>query len=488
MRLTGRQARTMALMTAMLIAVMAGGVAGQEPAPDSGRATADSDTDGRGDRAGEGLQDEARSRADVGGYGSFRLSANSGEGLKDSFTLRRFVVTTDARIGDRFQVYSEVEYERLTEIEVEQEARAAGSGLEFVQALESSPGSELSLEQAWGQWRLTRGFAVRFGAVLPPVGRFNRQHDDNLWNFPVRPLIDRAAQVLPASAAWTEVGLGVVGSAAVGERGELSYEVYVVNGVELGFSFERAVATEERDVRHVGVEAEVEPRRGAVDGSNTADAVAARLRFSPRLGSEVAISGYTGSYTPDYLDASGRITTVGLDGTQKLGSFYVEAEGLYTRYTNAGEVARSFALLASENAVEAVTAADQGTLETEVEVTLKNLAERRYGYWAALSRPIPLARGALGLDDALLVPTVRYERAWLTGLREELAFSGGRLEEGTSSVRQDRLLAGIALRPVAALVVQLFYQRDHGYAGDLIAPETQDRTNHAVVFGTAVGF
>lgn len=426
-------------------------------------------------------------RVDVGGYGSFRYMLNSSDELKNSFTLRRFVVTTDARLGAKFQAYAEVEFERLTEIEVEQGVeRASAGGLRFKHAVEGSNQSELALEQAWGQFSLSANLAVRFGAVLPPVGRFNIAHDDNLWNFPVRPLIDRAAQVLPAPAAWTEMGLGIVGTKTVGRTGELSYQAYVVNGVELGFSMEQAAQTRGTSPGELTLEAEVDPRPGAVDGSNPADAFAARVQYSPRLGSQIAVSGYTGFYVPDYVDASGRISTLALDGRQRLGPFYVEGEGIYTRFSNVPQVAAAFARAALNDEATSTT----GPLASSVEVELTNLAERRYGFWADLSRPIALRRGALGLTDAVVIPAVRYERAWLTGLRNEVEFTNGQLEEpgAAEDVSQDRLQVGLAFRPVPPVVVHLFYERDHALTGTLIAPAISGRTNHALVLGLALGF
>lgn len=435
--------------------------------------------------ADSGREQAGEVRVDVGGYGAFRYQLNSSGDLNDSFTLRRFVVTTDARLSG-FQAYAEVEFERLTEIELEQGVERTSGGLRFEHGVEGSNGSELALEQAWGQFNVSPVFGIRFGAVLPPVGRFNMAHDDNLWNFPVRPLIDRAAQVLPAPAAWTEMGLGIVGTKAVGRRGELSYQAYVLNGVELGFSVEEAARTRGATPGELALEVAVEPRAGAVDGSNAADAFAARVQYSPRLGSQVAVSAYTGSYVPDFVEARGRISTLALDGRQKLGPFYLEGEGIYTRYSNVAGVAAAFARVAVNDEATSTT----GPLATSVEVELTNLAERRYGFWADLSRPIALGRGVLGLTDAVVIPAVRYERAWLSGLRSEVEFTNGALEEpgATEDVSQDRVQVGVAFRPVPPVVVHLFYQRDHALSGALISPSSTAHTNHALVAGLALGF
>lgn len=440
--------------------------------------------------AAESAAEEEGYRVDFGGYGSFRLDGSDLHEDDPSFTLRRFVLTTDARLAGRLQVYSEIEFERFAEIEVEREMERTAGGVLFEQELEGQGGSELSLEQAWAQFDVTPALGLRFGAVLPPVGRFNLNHDDNLWNFARRPLIDRAAQVLPGPAAWTEMGLGVVGGTYVGGV-RLGYQAYVLNGTTLDFAVEEIVQTRDPSRNKLELEAVVSPTSGAFDGSNAADAVAARFEVSPALGSEFAVSGYHGVYTPEIIeDADGRITTLGVDGRQKVGPFYVEGEFLYTHYSNVDRVLTEFAAAVGSHAAE--TEADEtADLESEIEVELTGLADDRYGFWVDLSRPFALRRGWLGLDDASLTPVARYERVWLDGDLDELDFDDGVVTETARADReQDRLSLGLAFRPVPQAVVSLTYERSHAYRGALIDPATEggEETANGVVLGMAVGF
>ncbi len=427
-------------------------------------------------------------RVDVGGYGSFRFDWNDVGGRRPSFTLRRFVLTTDARIGARLQVYSEIELERFGAIEVEKGVERDAAGTGFDQGLESTAGSELALEQAWAQLAIGRRAGVRFGAVLPPVGRFNLAHDDNLWDLPRRPLSVRGAPVLPAAAAWTEMGLGVVASAGLGGAAEIGIEAYLLNGVELDFDLERKLEARPGG-GNVELEAEVSPRRGAVDGSSGLDAVAGRVVLSPRLGSEVAISGYVGRYTPAYLDADGTIGTLGLDGRHRLRGFDVEGELLYTRYSNVDGVARDFARVAIDHNRENEAAESPGGLGTEVEVELGGLARSRSGFWLAVRRPIPLPRGALGFEDATIAPIVRYERVRYDDALVEVDFSDGvvtSLEK--ADVEQGRLWIGVGFRPLPQAVVQLAYEYNRAIRGALIDPAIEATSTNGVTLGFAVGF
>ncbi|MSR36910.1 MAG: hypothetical protein EXR95_09790 [Gemmatimonadetes bacterium] len=117
--------------------------------------------------------------------------------------------------------------------------------------------------------------------------------------------------MLPVPAAWTEMGFSLVGEHHVGEKALLSWQAYLVNGVTLDFALEEKISTRAPKRDRLLVESEVGPTQGAFDGSNTADALTGRLSFSPALGSELAVSGYTGPYTPDFLDVGGRPTTPG---------------------------------------------------------------------------------------------------------------------------------------------------------------------------------
>ena len=439
-----------------------------------------------------GAEEPSEYRVDVGGYGSFRLDGSNRTGGEPAFTLRRFVVTTDAHLGGRLQVYSEVEYERLGEIEIERGVERNGGGLKFEQELEGTNGSELALEQAWAQLNLTPGLGIRFGAVLPPVGRFNLLHDDNLWNFPRRPLIDRDAQVLPGKAAWTEMGLGVVGRKELASGARFGYQAYLLTGTTLDFVLEQVAQTRTPGRSKLEMEAVVSPTQGAFDGSNAADAAAGRLELSPALGSEFAVSGYLGRYTPEWLDTNATLTTLGVDGRQKLGPFYLEGEFLYSRYAGVDRVAESFARAAVDHAVE-TSSAEAAELESEIEVELQNLAEKRYGFWVDLGRPIALKRGTLGFEEPVLTPTLRYERAWVGNGIEELDFSGGAVTALERANReQGRLSVGVAFRPIPQAVVQVAYERSTPIEGALFSPEVEGedagRTIHGLTLGLAVGF
>ncbi|HET7321439.1 MAG TPA: hypothetical protein VFI96_03020, partial [Longimicrobiaceae bacterium] len=133
------------------------------------------------------------------------------------------------------------------------------------------------------------------------------------------------------------------------------------------------------------------------------------------------------------------------------------------------------------------------SLETEIELELKDVVEKRYGFWVDLGRPIALKRGTLGFEDPVLTPVVRYERAWVENAIDELDFAGGVITELEQSDReQGRLSLGLAFRPIPQAVVQLAYERSNPIQGALFAPEVEGedagKAINALTLGLAVGF
>ena len=429
----------------------------------------------------------------IGGYGSVRFEATDLRDLKSTFTFRRFVLSGDATIANRLRGVVELEFERLTELEVERASPQEGGLRGFSQSIESSDKSEISLEQAWLQFALTDWAKFRAGMVLVPLGRFNINHDDNKWDLPRRSLVDRGVSVLPAQAAWSEVGMGFNGDIPIGRFGTLTYEAYVMNGVALDSSIE----TVARGTGELEAEVEIQPRRGTanIDVKNE-KAGAFRLAWSPAIGHEIGASAYYGRYTPDFLPAA-RVWAVSVDGKTTLGPFEIEGEYVFTRYDDILRVARGFARAVSERAFEA----EVPPLTTAIEFDLAGLAATKHGYWLDLRYrffPAVMRQSILGrwFENPQFIVTARWEQVWLDGLVREVDFTGSQLTSITKEHRfVDRATLGFAYRPVPLVVFQAAYERtwtDHGksLAGvtNFLPARAGEDTANAFLFGVAFGF
>jgi len=430
----------------------------------------------------------------IGGYGSMRYEANNLDNPKPAgFDFRRFVLTTDATPNDRLQAYVEIEFERLAQIEVERELERFEDGAAFKEELEGGNGGEISIEQMWGQFKFGDPFSVRFGQILPPVGRFNINHDDDRWDIPRRTLVDRNAPVLPVKTAWTELGIGAHGGVDVGKTGRLQYQAYVVNGALLDFTIEKVVETEEGEAI-LKQAAEFSLARGPVNGEGGVRAGTWRLAFSPTLSSEIAFSGYHGKYTPEFMDPiTEKINAFGVDGIYKRGSFAVEGEYIHSDFGNTDRVVEAFIDTVTGSTGTAPLA---GAAGTETEFAIKDLTPSRQGFWIEGRYrfwPEGWKNSFLGkgFDNPHLSGVLRYERVTLHDALEEVAIEHGEIERADEqTLRQERTTVGLAYRPLQSVVFSVAVEFNRRLEGDvLVFPRGHIANNYtSVLAGMAFGF
>lgn len=440
-------------------------------------------------------------RVRMGGYGSMRFEANDvggnnfvPGGSAKAFTFRRFVLTTDTRLSDRLRIYTETEFERLFELELERNVVARDGGLRFAQGLEGTNGGAIEIEQMWGQFDFAKNHGFRFGVVLAPLGRFNINHDDDYWDIPRRTLTDRDAPVLPVKSAWRELGAGFVGHSPVGNNGKFDYQFYVLGGATLDFSIEQIAQTRNLRRNKLELETELGLTSGAFDGTKKTQAVAYRFAYSPRLGSEIAFSGYQGKYTPPFLSVSEAVNAFGIDGNFKHKGFEVEGEFITSGFGNVRRVAQNFAQFAFSSSAE-TSSTETRELESEIEFELNSLARRRYGFWTDVKyrwRPGFLKKSFLGqgFDDPVVIPIFRYERVWLKDLITDLSFSNGVVTSLNQENRaQDRYTLGLSYRPVPSFAMQFAYEHNRRREGSmLIFPALPLRSTNGFLAGMSFGF
>ena len=440
-------------------------------------------------------------RVVFGGYGSFRFEANNigggnfvPGGAAKSFTFRRFVLTTDAGISDRLKFHSELEFERLLELKLERDVSRESGGTRFRQAAGGNTGAELGLEQLWLQYDLGHEQAIRAGIVLPPLGRFNILHDDDYWDLPRRTLVDRDAPVVPKDVAWRELGAGVVGSLGVGSTAKLNYLFYVLNGTRLQFNLEHSLAaTRSSGPSRQTLNASLGLEAGAVDGTQNAGAVAWRMALEPTLAGELAVSGYHGRYTPNFISIRKWVNAFGLDGKWRIHQFEVEGEAIYTSFGDLGRVAQAVATSVLQSS--AVNGQASAGLENAVSVELGGLARRRSGFWTDFKyhwRPAFLRKSILGrgFEDPQLIPIVRYERVWLRGNLESLDFAGGAVTNlKVSNREQGRLSFGVNYRPAQQVGFQFAYEHNQRHNGEgLIFPRVLVNSSDGFLMGMTFSF
>ncbi len=434
----------------------------------------------------------------LGGYGSVRFEYDSGQDLNETFTLRRLVFTTDAKIASRFRIYTELEFERFRKIELEKSVSQNSGGLQVVQEIEGTNKSEIALEQAWFEIDFKDWLRFRGGGVLVPLGRFNINHDDNAWNLPRRSLVDRGIPVLATTSAWDELGFGFNGDFDLGEKSKLNYQIYVMNGAVLDAELETVVQTRNPKRDKLEMEAEFGISSGTFSNDvKGAKAVSGRVMYSPSLGHEFGFSGYWGRYTPSYLIGK-NITSFGVDTLQKFGNFEVEGQYIFTNFGGMRSVIDSFAQAVGEGKVE-VESADSPDLETEIAFKPSQLAARKQGYWLELRynwRPTWLTNSWMGrhFSDPHFIPILRWEQAFIKDRIVDATITGGAVTNyQTQSNRVDRISAGLAFRFNPLAVMQLAYEYTQTNKGTPLGEVTNylatpSSKNSSIMLGAAFGF
>lgn len=324
--------------------------------------------------------------ATVGGYITEELE--NFDGNTRTFDNQRFVLFVGREITDRLRFYSEIEFEHLSSI-----ASTAAD----------SRGGEIDLEQAWFDYGINDLVNIRFGNVLVPFGRFNLTHDDPLQELTDRPLVAR--RVIPTT--WTESGLGVYGDWQPGGDWHVTYETYVVNGLNHRMS---ATSGGLRDAR------------GSAGSDNNHDkALVGRVTVSPLPAVEVGVAGYTGEYDRQGHRANG----AAVDWRAQHGPFEVVGE------------AALFDLARGVNASGSVVP----------DRLWGAYVEGRYRFWPRWLDGTFLARG---FDEPRFTATLRYDHAAISRFA------------GAGDFGEDRITFGLNYRPADIFVVKLDYEINNG--------------------------
>ena len=441
----------------------------------------------------------------VGAYGSTRFELSKG---KSTFTLRRVVPTLSATIEERLKFYTELEFERFGLIELQESLEEKEGGLLTQSELEGSKGSEIKLEQMWGDFEISRPFRIRIGAVLPPVGRFNIFHDDDLWEPARRPLSVRDSTVLPGKTAWTEIGAGFLGNIDLTDM-LLGYEFYVVNGVTLEHDMEFVVIgghAEHSKHNHLQLEAVIKPSFGNFkEDTKREKAFTGRISLSPLLGYEIGLSGYFGRYTPSFLPDA-KVFSGAFDFRIEPFNFLdIEGEYAYTAFGNLDNVLAEIAKKAFYKEGEALftgTVTDQTSgqgveveapVEVEAEIALKkkSLADAKHGGWILFRFkffPEFLRSTPLNVKDSKFILFSRPEFVEFKNTIAKFDYENGKVKDKSlDSPQTFRWTAGIAYRPIPTFVFSCSFEQTSLLKGNSFAHSNGKDTENVFLVGFSFG-
>lgn len=134
----------------------------------------------------------------IGGYGEVHFNQAFGNDYRSNGDLdvHRMVTLFGYRFNDRTQFITEIEYEHVKEV--------------FV-------------EQAFLQYKINSFLNFRAGLMLIPMGIINEYHEPVAFNGVERPLVD--TYIVPST--WREIGFGFTGNIL---PASIKYQVYLMNG------------------------------------------------------------------------------------------------------------------------------------------------------------------------------------------------------------------------------------------------------------------
>lgn len=353
--------------------------------------------DGLGETLVERTGSGSTKRVTLGGYGQHEFIAADGEDTM--FRNHRYVVFVYGQLGERISTATEIEFE------------FAGSPLKRDGVY--GPG-EVLLEYSVLDFKLFESLVFRAGVVLVPVGSFNINHDA-----PTREFVDRPiAYTTIVPTTWFESGAGLHGKIPLVGDQELSYEAYVVNGLDAriydGFGMRAA-------------------RGSHFEDNNNDKGFTARVAYRPAFNLEVGLSGYTGEYDK----RSNRVNMGNVDLQLRLGPVKLLGEAVYAKI-DPGFV--------------------EGFPESSEANTRDPVPEAMWGYYGQVSYRLPIGeplRFGSDLSDAALTFSVRYEAKDTD--RDRFSRAGD----------QRRMTFGINFRPIQALVFKSDFQWN-SYGTDLV--------------------
>jgi len=145
--------------------------------------------------ASQKLFDEGTSnKLTIGGYGE--IHSNHPENGNGKVDVHRLVTLFGYKFNDKVQFISEIEFEHVKEVYV---------------------------EQAFMSYSITDNLNLRAGLMLIPMGIVNEYHEPTTFNGVERPGMDKS--IVPST--WREIGFGINGRL---DNASIKYQAYIFNG------------------------------------------------------------------------------------------------------------------------------------------------------------------------------------------------------------------------------------------------------------------
>lgn len=232
----------------------------------------------------------------IGGYA--QIDYNQPEGDNGKLDVHRLVMLLGYKFNDKVQFVTEIEYEHV---------------------------KELYVEQVFLNYSLNDNLNIRGGLMLVPMGIVNEYHEPTTFNGVERPNVDKS--IVPTT--WREIGIGVSGKF---NDANLRYQAYIFNGfASVNGSSYLGGKNGLRNGRQKGAESTI----------NTPN-LSAKIDYYGIQGLRLGFSGYFGrSQAEDDVDdiegADIGVTMFGLDARYTNNRFSARGQYIHTLISDADD-------------------------------------------------------------------------------------------------------------------------------------------------------
>lgn len=231
----------------------------------------------------------------IGGYGE--VIYNQPEGDNGTLDVHRLVMLLGYRFSDKVQFVSEIEFEHVSEVYV---------------------------EQAFVNYNVANNLNLRAGLMLVPMGIVNEYHEPTTFNGVDRPSMDH--EIVPTT--WREIGVGVTGRI---NSASLSYQAYIFNGFK---------STNADGSGNLGGKSGLRGgRQKGIESTINKPNFSTKVEYYGILGLRLGLSGYVGrTQADDAVDdipgADVGLSMVGLDARFVKNKFTARGQYIYASLTD----------------------------------------------------------------------------------------------------------------------------------------------------------
>lgn len=231
----------------------------------------------------------------IGGYGE--VVYNQPEGDNGTLDVHRLVMLLGYRFSDKVQFVSEIEFEHVSEVYV---------------------------EQAFVNYNVANNLNLRAGLMLVPMGIVNEYHEPTTFNGVSRPAMDH--EIVPTT--WREIGIGVNGRI---NSASLSYQAYIFNGFK---------STNADGSGNIGGKSGLRGgRQKGIESTINKPNFASKVEYYGLPGLRLGLSGYVGrTQADDEVDhlpgADVGLSMVGFDARYVKNKFTARGQVVYASLTD----------------------------------------------------------------------------------------------------------------------------------------------------------